>query len=175
MGFIQVKDGNNVSGTDRKTCPFYDELDAILGTRAASSPPVLLDSGGGSLSATASINDGRFLCALCTLYTLYKLLYIKIQKKLLGLKVPLWLRSHHPMWFIGMKALDHYPLPLLTEVMRLKVNNITVIIIITHEINYAITVIASTSTSKGSSTSSSSTTPLSRRETLTARKRGTLL
>ena len=62
----QVKDGNNISGTDRKTCPFYDELDAILGTRAASSPPVLLDSGGESHSATASINDG-VLC-MCIVY-----------------------------------------------------------------------------------------------------------
>ena len=43
----QVRDGNNVSGTDRKTCPFYDELNDILGNRAASSTPVLLDSGGG--------------------------------------------------------------------------------------------------------------------------------
>ena len=47
----QVKDGNGVSGADAKTCPFYDELDAILGTRAASSPPVLLDSGGSSVIA----------------------------------------------------------------------------------------------------------------------------
>ena len=43
-----MRDGNNVSGTGRTTCPYYEELDAILGTRAASSPPVLLDSGGGT-------------------------------------------------------------------------------------------------------------------------------
>lgn len=43
----QVKDDNNVTGTDRKSCPFYDELDAVLGTRAASSPPVLIESGVG--------------------------------------------------------------------------------------------------------------------------------
>ena len=35
-------------------------------TRAASSPPVLLDSGGGSHSATASINDGVF--CMCIVY-----------------------------------------------------------------------------------------------------------
>ena len=53
-----MKDGNSVSGTDRKTCPFYDELDAILGTRLTSTPPVLLDSGGQSHNATPSLNEG---------------------------------------------------------------------------------------------------------------------
>ena len=43
-----MKDSNGTSGRRRTTtCPCYDELDAILGTRAASSPPVVLDSGGG--------------------------------------------------------------------------------------------------------------------------------
>ena len=37
----QVKDDNNVT---KKSCQFY-ELDLVLGTRAASSPPVLIDSG----------------------------------------------------------------------------------------------------------------------------------
>lgn len=27
-------------------CPFYDEIDEILGTRAASAPPTLLESSG---------------------------------------------------------------------------------------------------------------------------------
>ena len=47
----QVKDNNNISGRGRKSTPFYDELDAILGTRAASRPPVhvLLDSGGNEI------------------------------------------------------------------------------------------------------------------------------
>ena len=40
-----MKDNNDVTGRGRITCPFYDEIDAILGTRAASRPPVLLDSG----------------------------------------------------------------------------------------------------------------------------------
>ena len=34
-----------MSGEGRTTCPFFEELDAILGTRAASSPAVLLESG----------------------------------------------------------------------------------------------------------------------------------
>ena len=40
-----MKDKNNGTGEGRTTCPFYDELDAILGHRAASSPPVVLDTG----------------------------------------------------------------------------------------------------------------------------------
>lgn len=40
-----MKDGNRVSGKGRSSCPYYDELDAILGTRAASQPVVLLESG----------------------------------------------------------------------------------------------------------------------------------
>ena len=52
-----MKDGNNISGQGRKTCPFYDELDAILGTRAASCPPVVLDSGGGSHTVIPVADD----------------------------------------------------------------------------------------------------------------------
>ena len=40
-----MKDSNNISGQGRKPVPFYEELDAVLGTRAASTPPVVLDSG----------------------------------------------------------------------------------------------------------------------------------
>ena len=39
-----VKDHNNGSGRGRKTCKFFSELDAILGCRPASTPPVLLES-----------------------------------------------------------------------------------------------------------------------------------
>ena len=40
-----------MSGTGRTTCPWYEEVDAILGTRAASCPPVVLDSGVNANSA----------------------------------------------------------------------------------------------------------------------------
>ena len=40
-----MKDKNSGTGEGRTTCPLYDELDAILGHRAASSPPVVLDTG----------------------------------------------------------------------------------------------------------------------------------
>ena len=33
-----------MSGKQRTTCPYFEELDAILGTRAASSPAILLES-----------------------------------------------------------------------------------------------------------------------------------
>lgn len=42
---VKVKDGNKVSGKGRITCPLYEEIDAILGNRAASSPPVVVESG----------------------------------------------------------------------------------------------------------------------------------
>ena len=51
-----MKDSNRVSGNGRATCPFYDELDAILGTRAASCPPVVLENGG-SGSGAASLTE----------------------------------------------------------------------------------------------------------------------
>jgi len=39
-----VKDANRVSGNSATTCPFCNELDDILCTRAASTPAVLLKS-----------------------------------------------------------------------------------------------------------------------------------
>ena len=42
--FNKVKDHNDRSGKDRITCPFFEELDAVLGTRASSCPVVLLES-----------------------------------------------------------------------------------------------------------------------------------
>ena len=41
-----MKDTNRVTGESRHTCPFYDELDAVLSTRAASSPLIVLESSG---------------------------------------------------------------------------------------------------------------------------------
>ena len=43
---VQVKDSNRISGRGRISCPFFEEIDAILGTRAASQPPALLESAG---------------------------------------------------------------------------------------------------------------------------------
>ena len=51
---MQVKDSNRVTGQGRSTCPFYEEIDAILGTRAASTPLTLLES-----SSNADDTDGE--------------------------------------------------------------------------------------------------------------------
>ena len=57
-----MKDSNRVSGTSRTSCPFYDEIDAILGTRAASTPAVLLESGS---SVNPDENSGRCEIIVC--------------------------------------------------------------------------------------------------------------
>ena len=44
--YRKVKDGNRISGNGAdKYFPFFDDTDAIIGTRATSEPPILLDSG----------------------------------------------------------------------------------------------------------------------------------
>lgn len=55
---MQVKDGNRKSGTGRIMCPFFDEIDAIIGTRAASEPTVLLESGGADDDVEGGDEDG---------------------------------------------------------------------------------------------------------------------
>lgn len=47
---VKVKDINRKSGEGAATCPFYEEIDSILGTRAASNPVQLVDSGSGSVN-----------------------------------------------------------------------------------------------------------------------------
>lgn len=42
---MKVKDINRKSGEGAATCPFYEEIDGILGTRAASNPVQLIESG----------------------------------------------------------------------------------------------------------------------------------
>ena len=67
---IIVKDSNRVSGTDRQTCPYFDEIDAILGTRAPSAPVGLLESSRPSAAVNIETVQGKdcllyFLCLLC--------------------------------------------------------------------------------------------------------------
>ena len=52
-----MKDGNRVSGTDRKDCPFYECFDSILGTRAATEPPVLIESSESVIISTEDNGD----------------------------------------------------------------------------------------------------------------------
>ena len=46
--YKDVKDNNNETGRERKTCKFYSLLDSILGHRPATVPPCLLDTGDSS-------------------------------------------------------------------------------------------------------------------------------
>ena len=55
--YRRAKDVNRCSGRGRESCPFYDQLDAILGTRAASEPAVLLESGAGAGEEPVRVSD----------------------------------------------------------------------------------------------------------------------
>ena len=57
--YRQVKDNNNKTGRGRKTFKYYDELDAVLGHRPASRPPVVLDATVGGLSVEPSQEGER--------------------------------------------------------------------------------------------------------------------
>ena len=57
--YRSIKDHNNKSGNDKKTGQFYEELDAILGHRPASTPPVVLDACAGGLSALPEEREER--------------------------------------------------------------------------------------------------------------------
>ena len=52
---LEVKDGNSVSGQGRKSTSFYEEIDTILGHRAASQPMVLIGSGNAKTGAAGTI------------------------------------------------------------------------------------------------------------------------
>ena len=54
-----MKDGNGKTGGKRATCQFYEEIDAIVGTRAGSRPPLVLDSGGGVSVAVVDNDEGK--------------------------------------------------------------------------------------------------------------------
>ena len=49
-----AKDHNNETGRGRKTFKYYDEVDAVLGHRLASRPPVILDASAGGLASECS-------------------------------------------------------------------------------------------------------------------------
>ncbi|KAI8487898.1 hypothetical protein Bbelb_343460 [Branchiostoma belcheri] len=45
-GYRKCKEKNNRSGNGRTSCPFYQELDVVLGTRPATEPSFLLETTG---------------------------------------------------------------------------------------------------------------------------------
>ena len=42
--YKKVKDNNNQTGNNRKTCKFYEKLDNVLGSKPATRPPIVIDS-----------------------------------------------------------------------------------------------------------------------------------
>lgn len=62
-----MKDSNNLTGRGRSSCPFYEELDTILGSRAASSPPVLLDSGEDRTTTVQAAINGMIVTSIIDL------------------------------------------------------------------------------------------------------------
>ena len=81
--YTAVKDHNNVTGNDKKTCSFFDELDAILGHRPASAPTVVLDASAGGLSEepteeredTREREEDKREYGMAALYCLWLLIY----------------------------------------------------------------------------------------------------
>jgi hypothetical protein len=63
MVLLQIKDHNRTSGQDAKTCPWYKELDEILGTRAASEPPLVVQTRCTPRSAPTEVTqDDQGMC-----------------------------------------------------------------------------------------------------------------
>ena len=42
--YKKVKDNNNQTGNNRKTCKFYERLDNVLGSKPATRPPIVIDT-----------------------------------------------------------------------------------------------------------------------------------
>ena len=76
--YTNVKDYNGKSGNDKMTCPFFNELDTVLGHRPASAPPLVLDASAGGISVEPSEGrdddrgNGRFI--LVVLWLLHNFL-----------------------------------------------------------------------------------------------------
>ena len=50
----QIKDRNTISSNNRETWEYFDDIDAILGTRSTSSPIPLVHSGADDISQVPS-------------------------------------------------------------------------------------------------------------------------
>ena len=72
----QAKDANSTSGSGRTTCPFYDEIDNILGTRAASSPSILLDNG---VSPENPVTEDETSKCVLTLHGVFLTIFVSLQ------------------------------------------------------------------------------------------------
>ena len=59
--FKKTKDNNDQSGRGRKICRYYEELEKIIGSRAAVSPPQLLESTGISVGSENEDDDDSII------------------------------------------------------------------------------------------------------------------
>ena len=57
----KAKDNNDQSGGGRKICRYYEELETIIGSRAAVSPPQLLESTGISVGSENEDDDDSII------------------------------------------------------------------------------------------------------------------
>ena len=78
---VQIKDHNNVSGNNRENWTYFDQLDAILGTRPSSAPVTLLQSG----SSSAIIQSQEIDCKLYAFLSMsltheYIIHYVQLMK-----------------------------------------------------------------------------------------------
>ncbi|XP_065434390.1 uncharacterized protein LOC135977424 isoform X1 [Chrysemys picta bellii] len=51
QAYQKTKEANGCSGSEPQTCPFYDELHAVLGGAATTTPPLTVDSEAGIISS----------------------------------------------------------------------------------------------------------------------------
>uniref|UniRef100_A0A1X7UK71 Myb/SANT-like DNA-binding domain-containing protein n=1 Tax=Amphimedon queenslandica TaxID=400682 RepID=A0A1X7UK71_AMPQE len=56
--YRKVKENNNVTGTKRKTCKFFEELDAILSVKPATSPSICISSEQGIVTNEDELCEG---------------------------------------------------------------------------------------------------------------------
>lgn len=62
--YKKVKDHNGGTGNSRKTCKFFQKLDAILGHRPASAPSVLLDAGSSTTATDEPLSQDTCIDAV---------------------------------------------------------------------------------------------------------------
>ena len=55
---MQAKDCNNKSGGEMIVCPYNEELDAIIGARAATCLPIVLENGGSTSNLISTYPEG---------------------------------------------------------------------------------------------------------------------
>ena len=63
----QIKDHNDVSGNNKENWEYFDDMDAILGTKPPSPPIALIHSGGDDISQvpTSALNSNEYLTSAC--------------------------------------------------------------------------------------------------------------